>query len=46
LLAAMGARARTMLDAHFTRRRALDHWREVFDLGSGPIKVVADQLNG
>jgi glycosyltransferase involved in cell wall biosynthesis len=31
-LAAMGARARAMLDAHFTRQRALDHWQEVFDL--------------
>ncbi len=30
-LAAMGASARSMLDAHFTRRQALDHWRDVFD---------------
>jgi colanic acid biosynthesis glycosyl transferase WcaI len=30
-LAAMGARARTMLDAHFTRRQALDRWRNALD---------------
>jgi glycosyltransferase involved in cell wall biosynthesis len=30
-LAAMGARARAMLDAHFTRRQALDRWRDVLD---------------
>jgi glycosyltransferase involved in cell wall biosynthesis len=30
-LAAMGARARAVMDAHFTRRRALDHWHNVLD---------------
>jgi glycosyltransferase involved in cell wall biosynthesis len=30
-LATMGTRARTMLDAHFTRRRAFDRWRNVLD---------------
>ena len=30
-LAAMGARARTMLDANFTRRQALERWRDVLD---------------
>ena len=30
-LATMGARARAMLDAQFTRRQALDRWREVLD---------------
>jgi colanic acid biosynthesis glycosyl transferase WcaI len=31
LLATMGARARAMLDANFTRRQALDRWRDVLD---------------
>ena len=31
LLAAMGARARTMLDVNFTRRQAIDRWRSVLD---------------
>jgi colanic acid biosynthesis glycosyl transferase WcaI len=30
-LAAMGARARAMLDSNFTRRRALERWRDVLD---------------
>ena len=30
-LAAMGTRARAILDAHFTRRQALDRWRDVLD---------------
>jgi colanic acid biosynthesis glycosyl transferase WcaI len=30
-LAAMGAHARTMLDAHFTRQQSLDRWRDVLD---------------
>jgi hypothetical protein len=29
--AAMGARARTMLEAHFTRRHAFERWRDVLD---------------
>jgi colanic acid biosynthesis glycosyl transferase WcaI len=39
---AMGARARAMLDAHFTRHRSLERWRDllenIFDEGqSGPL---------
>jgi glycosyltransferase involved in cell wall biosynthesis len=30
-LVAMGVHARTMLDAHFTRRQSLDRWRNVLD---------------
>jgi glycosyltransferase involved in cell wall biosynthesis len=30
-LAAMGQRARAMLEAHFTRRQALDRWSDVLD---------------
>ena len=30
-LAAMGARARAMLDANFTRRQAFERWRDVLD---------------
>jgi colanic acid biosynthesis glycosyl transferase WcaI len=30
-LAAMGARARAMLDANFTRRQALERWRDLLD---------------
>jgi colanic acid biosynthesis glycosyl transferase WcaI len=30
-LATMGARARAMLDEHFTRRQAFDRWRDVLD---------------
>jgi hypothetical protein len=30
-LAAMGVHARTMLDAHFTRRQSLDRWRNLLD---------------
>jgi glycosyltransferase involved in cell wall biosynthesis len=30
-VSAMGARARAMLDAKFTRRQALDRWRNVLD---------------
>jgi glycosyltransferase involved in cell wall biosynthesis len=30
-LAAMGARARAMLDAHFTRRQAFERWRDVLN---------------
>jgi colanic acid biosynthesis glycosyl transferase WcaI len=30
-IAAMGARARAMLDARFTRRHALDNWRSLID---------------
>ena len=30
-LAAMGQRARAMLEAHFTRRQALNHWSDVLD---------------
>jgi colanic acid biosynthesis glycosyl transferase WcaI len=30
-LAAMGQRARAMLEAHFTHRQALDRWSDVFD---------------
>jgi len=30
-LATMGTRARIMLDAHFTRRQAIDRWRNVLD---------------
>jgi glycosyltransferase involved in cell wall biosynthesis len=30
-LAAMGARARAMLDAHFSRRQALERWRAVLE---------------
>ncbi len=30
-LAAMGARARAMLDSNFTRRQALARWRDVLD---------------
>ncbi len=30
-LADMGARARTMLDAHFSRRQGLAHWRKILD---------------
>jgi glycosyltransferase involved in cell wall biosynthesis len=29
--AAMGARARAMLEAHFTRQRSLEHWRGVLE---------------
>jgi glycosyltransferase involved in cell wall biosynthesis len=29
--AAMGARVRTMLEAHFTRRQAFERWRDVLD---------------
>ena len=29
--AAMGARARAMLDANFTHRQALERWRDVLD---------------
>ena len=29
--AAMGRRARTMLEARFTRRHAFERWRDVFD---------------
>jgi hypothetical protein len=28
---AMGARARAMMDAQFTRKQALAHWREILD---------------
>ena len=31
LLAVMGARARAMLDANFTRRQALERWRDILD---------------
>jgi colanic acid biosynthesis glycosyl transferase WcaI len=31
LVAEMGARAREMLDRHFTRRKALERWRELLD---------------
>jgi hypothetical protein len=27
----MGQRARAMLEAHFTRRQALDRWSDVFE---------------
>jgi glycosyltransferase involved in cell wall biosynthesis len=30
-LAAMGVRARAILGAHFTRRQALDRWRDLLD---------------
>jgi len=30
-LAAMGLRARALLEAHFTRRQALDHWSDVLE---------------
>jgi len=30
-LAAMGQRARALLEAHFTRRQALDHWSDVLE---------------
>jgi glycosyltransferase involved in cell wall biosynthesis len=30
-VAEMGKRARTMLEAHFTRQKALDRWSELFD---------------
>jgi glycosyltransferase involved in cell wall biosynthesis len=31
LLAVMGARARAMLDENFTRRQALERWRDILD---------------
>src|SRR5882757_3642794 len=35
-LAAMGTRARAMLDVHFTRRQALERWRHVLAHVGGP----------
>jgi glycosyltransferase involved in cell wall biosynthesis len=42
---AMGQRARAMLDAHFTRRQAFDHWRGVLeDIESRRWQDVHGQL--
>jgi glycosyltransferase involved in cell wall biosynthesis len=40
-LAAMGRRARAMLDAHFTRRQALERWRRVLERVGGSALNVA-----
>jgi glycosyltransferase involved in cell wall biosynthesis len=37
----MGARARQMLDAQFTRRQALDQWRRLLDQLASPLTFAA-----